>query len=103
MNISVADAPESVKVRHVTVTEVDENGDVLSTRVETPVAEYWWKVDDQHVSGDLFLPCMVSEDEDQGEVVATLTKVRPDGEVAYGPADVRQKQYDVWKKAGAVK
>jgi hypothetical protein len=60
----------------------------------------------QHVSGDHHLPCMdasLKEDEDPGEVVATLTKVRPDGEVAYGPADIRQKQWDVWKKAGAVK
>ncbi len=99
--------PESVKIRHVTISEVDEDGNVTGTREETPEATYAWLVTwegtDYWVSGDIHVPMIQYEGEDPGPVVATITKVDPrDKSVKYGPADIHEEQVKLWKAAKAL-
>jgi hypothetical protein len=105
--VDVKDAPPDVKIRHVARAILNAEGEVVSTVIDTPEADYCWLVvvggQKQWISGDHHLPCISGTPKDDDKVVGTLSKINPQtGEVRYGPAEIRQSQYDAWIKAGAI-
>ena len=103
--LAAAEIPEDVKIRHVKRLVMSEDGEkLLRTEIDTPPASYFWVVQIgktvAKISGDHHLPCILGDQENPGEVVGTITKMRLTGLPADGDRDVCQSQLDAWIAAG---